>query len=387
MKLAIPTLMSRLNEERRVECDGFYDGAHGSPIERGIEEIEGKFEEKKANLQRDAVTNQKRLEAEIKHLDEVGPAVERKVQAVEEKNGEQQLSIVLPVVVVILALFAIISEALLLAPAMDILNVTNEIAQLFTAFGLAAVAGLTFHFVWESFISEAFPNIWKVTIRVVAAMLAFGLVVWGILRGFQVAFAAYLNQNPLGDFLSGHPILSSIFFVFITLATPVIAATATHYGAHRMQGWWEWKTAKRKFEALSKRRAQAVKELEAQEKALQLGLKALAEERMQWKSVYSKQKERRHIVILPDVSGSIEPSALEQAFKAIDELSGSLRRGDKIAIIPILGDAEAEASGRIIRFEMPMNRQAYDSDLRDFRVKLRSALQQMEARADAHPGA
>jgi len=101
----------------------------------------------------------------------------------------------------------------------------------------------------------------------------------------------------------------------------------------------------------------------------------------------SKQQERRHIVILPDVSGSIEPSALEQAFKAIDELSGSLRRGDKIAIIPILGDAEAEASGRIIRFEMPMNRQAYDSDLREFRLKLRSALQQMEARADAHPGA
>ncbi len=192
----------------------------------------------------------------------------------------------------ILALFALISEALLLAPAMDILNVTNEIAQLFTAFGLAAVAGLTFHFVWESFISEAFPKIWKVTIRVVAAMLAFGLIVWGILRGYQVAFAASLNQNPLGDFLSGHPILSSIFFVFITLATPVIAATATHYGAHRIQNWWEWKTAKVKFEALSKRRAAAVKELEAQEKALQLGLKALDEERKQWKSVYSLHHER-----------------------------------------------------------------------------------------------
>ena len=138
-----------------------------------------------------------------------------------------RLAIVLPVCVVLLAVLAIISEALLLAPAMDILNVTNEIAQLFTAFGIAAVAGLTFHFVWESFVSEAFPKIWKVTVRVVAAMLAFGLIVWGILRGYQVAFAASLNQNPLGDFLSGHPILSSIFFVFITLATPVIAATAS----------------------------------------------------------------------------------------------------------------------------------------------------------------
>jgi Skp family chaperone for outer membrane proteins len=96
-----------------------------------------------------------------------------------------------------------------------------------------------------------------------------------------------LTKNPLGDFLSGHPILSSIFFVFITLATPVIAAIATHDGSHRMQNWWEWKTVKLKFEALSKRRAAAVKELEAQEKALQLGLKSLDEERKQWKSVYT----------------------------------------------------------------------------------------------------
>jgi hypothetical protein len=292
MKLAIPTLMSRLNESRRVECDGFYDGAHGTPLETGIEEIDGKFEEKKANLQKDAVTRQKGLEAEIQHLEEVGPTVERKIKAVEEKNGDEALAIVLPVVVVILALFAIVSETLLLAPAMDILNITNEIAQLFTAFGLAAVAGLTFHFVWESFTSEEFPKIWKVTIRVVAGMLAFGLIVWGILRGYQVAFAASLNQNPLGDFLSGHPILSSIFFVFITLATPVIAATATHYGAHRIQNWWEWKTAKVKFEALSKCRAVAVKELEAQEKGLQLGMKALDEERKQWNSVYRLHHER-----------------------------------------------------------------------------------------------
>ena len=91
MKLSIPTLNSRLHEDRRVECDGFYDGAHGTPKETGIEEIEGKFEEKKANLQKDAVTNQKRLEAEIQHLDEVGPAVERKIKAVEEKNNEQAL--------------------------------------------------------------------------------------------------------------------------------------------------------------------------------------------------------------------------------------------------------------------------------------------------------
>src|SRR5262249_38068983 len=89
---------------------------------------------------------------------------------------------------------------------------------------------------------------------------------------------------------------------------------------------------------------------------------------------------------LPDVSGSIDRQALHQAFQAIDELVGHLNRGDKIGIIPILGDAEAEASGRIIRFEVPANRQAYDSDLKAFRQKLKTSLATMEAEAIAHPG-
>jgi Skp family chaperone for outer membrane proteins len=292
MKFAVPTLMSRLNETRRVECDGFYDGAHGTPVETGIEEIEGKFEEKKANLQKDAVTRQKSLEAEIQHLDEVGPQAEHAYRSAEEKNTDQIPTMVVPSCMIAIALLALTAEALMLAPAMDILNVTEQISQLISAFGLAGISALAFHFVWESFTSQAFPKIWKMTLRVVAVMLTFGLVVWGILRGYQVAFAASLNQNPLGDFLLGHPILSSIFFVFITLATPVIAATATHYGAHRIQNWWEWKTTKTKFETLSKRRAAAIKELEAQEKALQLGTKALDEERKQWKSVYSLHHER-----------------------------------------------------------------------------------------------
>ena len=98
------------------------------------------------------------------------------------------------------------------------------------------------------------------------------------------------------------------------------------------------------------------------------------------------KREPRHIVILPDVSGSIERESLEQAFRAIDELAGHLQRGDRLTIIPILGDAEAEASGRILRFEVPANRQAYDTDLRDFRSKLKASLKEMHSKAVTHPG-
>lgn len=99
------------------------------------------------------------------------------------------------------------------------------------------------------------------------------------------------------------------------------------------------------------------------------------------------KREPRHIVIMPDVSGSIDRESLEQAFKAINDLAGHLQRGDRLTIIPILSDAEAEASGRIVRFEVPMNRQAYDTDLRNFRGKLNSSLKEMKANAIVHPGA
>lgn len=99
-----------------------------------------------------------------------------------------------------------------------------------------------------------------------------------------------------------------------------------------------------------------------------------------------RQLQPLHIVILPDVSGSVERGALEQAFKAIDEMVGHLKRGDRVAVIPILGDAQAEASGRIVRFEVPKERRAYDADLRDFRRKLNASLAEMRTDALAHPG-
>ena len=98
------------------------------------------------------------------------------------------------------------------------------------------------------------------------------------------------------------------------------------------------------------------------------------------------KREPRHIIILPDISGSIDRESLKQAFKAIDELAGHLQRGDRLTIIPILGDAEAEAAGKILRFVVPANRQAYDTDLHEFRSKLDGSLKEMRTNAAVHPG-
>jgi len=100
-----------------------------------------------------------------------------------------------------------------------------------------------------------------------------------------------------------------------------------------------------------------------------------------------QQVSTQQIVILIDVSDSIEPAAQEQTFAAIDRLIAERHRGDKVTVIPITGDAEAETSGRVIRFDVPTVRQAYDNDLRQFRNKLKKSLNELKASALASPGA
>jgi len=56
------------------------------------------------------------------------------------------------------------------------------------------------------------------------------LTVWGLLRGYQLRFAAVLARNLLGQFLASHPVLASLFYIFITLTTPIISATALPFG-------------------------------------------------------------------------------------------------------------------------------------------------------------
>jgi len=93
-----------------------------------------------------------------------------------------------------------------------------------------------------------------------------------------------------------------------------------------------------------------------------------------------------HIVILIDVSGSIEPESMSDAFDAIENLSTHLNRGDRITIIPIMSDAFTLSSGHILRFEVPEKREAYDADLKQFFTSARSSLSLLRSQTLSHRG-
>jgi hypothetical protein len=67
-----------------------------------------------------------------------------------------------------------------------------------------------------------------------------------------------------------------------------------------------------------------------------------------------------------DTSMSIAPRAAQAVQAAIQQQIGHLGRGDRLILIPITGDAQNDAGGRMLRLTAPSEREGYDADLRRF---------------------
>ncbi len=94
-----------------------------------------------------------------------------------------------------------------------------------------------------------------------------------------------------------------------------------------------------------------------------------------------------HAVYAIDLSASIETRAVRAAFEAATGSLRSLRRGDRAAVIPILGDDLNEAQGRILRYEVGRDRKPYDSDLRTLAAEEKQTLRTLREAALRTPEA
>lgn len=85
-----------------------------------------------------------------------------------------------------------------------------------------------------------------------------------------------------------------------------------------------------------------------------------------------------------DTSLSITPRAEHAAENAILDQISHMGRGDRLIVIPITGDAENDAGGRILRLVAPTERQAYDNDLRRFQLDAKKQYAAWLASLDPH---
>lgn len=96
-------------------------------------------------------------------------------------------------------------------------------------------------------------------------------------------------------------------------------------------------------------------------------------------------KQSVHLVVLPDLSASIEPRAEQDALKALSKAAASMHRGDSFTVIPITGDADDDDQGRILRWNLPETREPFDGDLLHLEHQEQSELRVLFGRTLKHP--
>ena len=90
-------------------------------------------------------------------------------------------------------------------------------------------------------------------------------------------------------------------------------------------------------------------------------------------------------ICLIDISRSIDPGSVRDAFAAANRFVDRMTRGDELDLVPITGDARNELQGHVLRLRAPTKRQPFDSDLAAFRADSHKQISAMVDWALANP--
>jgi hypothetical protein len=101
-----------------------------------------------------------------------------------------------------------------------------------------------------------------------------------------------LAGNPLGQFLAAHPIMSSIFYTFVTVATPLVGAAASIHAWRSIRAAREWSRAHDAWETLRTREVQLAKKIQQAHGEI-AHLDTLADaNRRQWRAILAQYYQR-----------------------------------------------------------------------------------------------
>jgi hypothetical protein len=118
------------------------------------------------------------------------------------------------------------------------------------------------------------------------------LTSWGLLRGYQLRFAASLAGNPLGQFLGAHSALAAAFFIFITLATPIIGAAALFLGWQELSHARMWRSVRGRFETLRTDEIHLARKIQADTEHLKNLDKQRQAQCLEWRAIFAQFYER-----------------------------------------------------------------------------------------------
>jgi hypothetical protein len=277
---------------RRLEALAFYLGAHEVDPAPVLEEIEARFVQETSEEKQEPLRKLHSLEAKLQQVRKEKPEAEAIWQRIRKELGDTPPPYFQAIVMACCAFFALALDTLFLAPTMDILNIADPVFQLFAAAGLAALCTIYFELTGLLYIGagRSWPK--RLTAIAVGGIGVMSLMVWGLLRGYQLRFAAALAGNPLGQFLAEHPALASVFYIFITLATPIIGATALLYGWQEISRARTWRAVRERFEKLRTAEIQLARDVQTEQEHLENFDKRKQAECIEWRAIFAQFYER-----------------------------------------------------------------------------------------------
>jgi hypothetical protein len=296
MEEPMPTSTRNLNQgklkPRQLEALAFYLGAHGVDPAPVQDEIEARFVQETSEEKQEPLRALHALEAKLQQVRKEKPEAEAIWQRIRKELGDTPPPYFQAIVMACFALFALMLDTLFLAPTMDILNIANPALQFLAAAGFAALCTCYFELAGILYIRA--KNSWPKRLTALAAggIGVMSLTVWGLLRGYQLRFAAVLAGNPLGQFLSEHPALASIFYIFITLATPIIGATALLYGWTEVSRARTWRRVRGRFETLRNAEIRLAREVQTEQENLDQFDKRKQAQCLEWRAIFAQFYER-----------------------------------------------------------------------------------------------
>jgi hypothetical protein len=277
---------------RQLEALAFYLGAHSVDPTPVQDEIAARFVQETSEEKQEPLRALHALEAKLQQVRKERPEAEAVWTRIRKELGDTPPPYFHAIVMGCCAFFALALDTLFLAPTMDILNIADPALQFLAAAGLAALCTVYFELTALLYIGAG--KSWPKRLVAIAAggVGIASLMVWGLLRGYQLRFAAVLAGNPLGQFLTAHPLLASVFYIFITLATPIIGATALHLGWQEVSRARTWRRVREKFDMLRTAEIQLTRDVQTEQEHLDQFDKRKQAECLEWRAIFAQFYER-----------------------------------------------------------------------------------------------
>jgi len=319
---------------RAIEAAAFHLGAHGVNPEHMVREIEAKFDKETSETRETKLHALRTQEAKKERLRRERPEAEAVWNRAKKEYGDTPPPYFRALFLAVLSCMALGLDAIFLAPSMDILYVSNPVLQYMAAIGIAALCTAYFESVYAYYAAAGRDRNRKFTAMVVGALGIMSLATWGILRGYQMRFAAMQAGNPLGDFLGGHPALAATFYVFITVATPIVGATSIFTAWRDIAAAVTWRRTRRRFEELRAAELEAGRAVQSATDHLAAFDAQQEAACREWKAIFAQFYERGRVngackethasVIRKSVVGGacVTPLAFLLPFAFIPELLG-----------------------------------------------------------------